>query len=231
MTNFFGPGSPYLDHPLLTRERTRREVDRVLSWCVTTPVDILDMGCGFGRHCIEFARRGFAVTGVDPSAALLEQARQKSTIDGLVIDYVESGGEAFDRPNSFDLAISLFTTLGQLQSIDSDPQIRTILRQLRSSLRPGGTLVIEVPERDRTVSSLIENEQLGPTAVSRRFDEGSNVLSERFDTSNGTYDLAYALMAKEQVVSELEASGFVIEAIHDEALDPPPTNFMTVVAR
>jgi len=38
---------------------------------------ILDLGCGTGRHAIEFARRGFDVTGVDFSEAMLTRARER----------------------------------------------------------------------------------------------------------------------------------------------------------
>lgn len=38
---------------------------------------LLDAGCGTGRYAVEVARRGFAVTGVDRSAALLAEARAR----------------------------------------------------------------------------------------------------------------------------------------------------------
>ncbi len=231
MTNFFGPGSPYLRHPLLTTNRSAREVDRVLSWCPTPPHDVIDLGCGFGRHCIEFARRGLATTGVDPSVTLLDEARQRAVTAELEIEFVESGGEAFVRPDSFDLAIAMFTTLGQVASADADPQIAATLSNLHTSLRPGGTLVIEVPERDRAVANLVEYEQLGPTEVTRSFDPETRVLSERFETPTGTYDLAYVLLSKEELTAELQTAGFVVEAVHDEAVSPPPDTFMTIVAR
>jgi SAM-dependent methyltransferase len=37
---------------------------------------ILDVGCGTGRHAVELARRGFAVTGVDLSSGMLAKARK-----------------------------------------------------------------------------------------------------------------------------------------------------------
>ena len=61
-TNFFEHGSPYLQHPLLTPERTAEEVDFILSILPVEPGDkFLDIGCGFGRHSLELALRGFSV--------------------------------------------------------------------------------------------------------------------------------------------------------------------------
>lgn len=230
MTNFFGPGSPYLGHPLLTEDRTRREVDQVLSWCGNTPTDVLDLGCGFGRHSIELARRGFAVTGVDPAAALIDRARQQAEDEQLAIEFVESGGEEFVRDDSFDLAICLFTTLGQLPSEKADPHIDSVLTNLRRSLRPGATLVVEVPERERVVAALVESEELGPTQVTRRYNPATHVLSERFETPGGVFDLAYVVLSQEDLVAALEAANFSVAMIHDQALDPPPNTFMTAVA-
>src|ERR1019366_7539077 len=40
---------------------------------------LLDLGCGTGTHALLRADRGYAVTGVDRSAAMLECAREKVT--------------------------------------------------------------------------------------------------------------------------------------------------------
>lgn len=231
MTNFFGPGSPYLGHPLLTDERSAREVDRILSWCSAQPRDVLDLGCGFGRHSLEFARRGFAVTGVDPATALLDEARRRSADIGVNVEFIADRGEAFVREDAFDLAVCLFTTLGQLPSIDADPRISSVLTNLRTSLRPGGTLVVEVPERERALANLIESEQLGPTAVTRSFDAHTGVLCERFVTPTNTYDLAYVLLSESDLTAALETAGFTVEFLYHEAVSPPPDTFITVVAR
>jgi ubiquinone/menaquinone biosynthesis C-methylase UbiE len=41
-------------------------------------IQILDIGCGTGRHSIELAKRGYKVTGVDLSDNQLESARKKA---------------------------------------------------------------------------------------------------------------------------------------------------------
>lgn len=37
---------------------------------------ILDLACGYGRHALSFARRGFSVTGVDLTPAYIEDAKK-----------------------------------------------------------------------------------------------------------------------------------------------------------
>jgi len=48
---------------------------------------VLDVGCGTGRYCVQLAQRGAAVSGVDPSRGMLEQAWRK--IEG---SHAEPGG-------------------------------------------------------------------------------------------------------------------------------------------
>jgi SAM-dependent methyltransferase len=49
-------------------------------------VKILDIGCGTGRHSIELAKRGYAVTGIDLSESLLCRAKDTASKEGLKID-------------------------------------------------------------------------------------------------------------------------------------------------
>jgi len=80
--NFFEPGSPFLKHPLLTPERTAAEIDFILSVLPLEAGDrILDIGCGFGRHSHELARRGFDVLGIKTVSI------QKNSICYLFYDY------------------------------------------------------------------------------------------------------------------------------------------------
>ena len=54
-----------------------------------TSLKVLDVGCGTGRHAIELARRGYAVTGVDLSPAQLHRAKQKAVAAGVSISFVQ----------------------------------------------------------------------------------------------------------------------------------------------
>src|SRR6478736_5951986 len=48
---------------------------------------VLDVACGHGRASRGLARLGASVVGVDISAALIELAQQRETIETLGIDY------------------------------------------------------------------------------------------------------------------------------------------------
>lgn len=67
---------------------------------------VLDLGCGFGWHCRYAVEQGAAaVVGVDISAKMLQEARDKT--DSPRIEYVQMPIEAVDyRENSFDVVIS-----------------------------------------------------------------------------------------------------------------------------
>jgi len=44
---------------------------------------ILDLGCGTGGHCIELAKLGYDVVGLDVSELMIEKASEKSSKEGL----------------------------------------------------------------------------------------------------------------------------------------------------
>ncbi len=48
---------------------------------------ILDIGCGTGRHAIELARRGYHVIGFDLSESQLRRAREKAATAGVAVEF------------------------------------------------------------------------------------------------------------------------------------------------
>jgi SAM-dependent methyltransferase len=92
----------------------------------------LDVGCGEGRFCRMLRERGIAATGIDPTATLLQKARERDPSG----DYREGRAEALDFPDaSFDLVVSYLTLI-------DIPDIRQAIPQMARVLRPGGTLLI-----------------------------------------------------------------------------------------
>jgi SAM-dependent methyltransferase len=65
---------------------------------------VADLGTGTGLLARAFAQRGCAVTGVDLSAELLDEARRADQAAGVAVDYVLTPAEATGLPDgSFDI--------------------------------------------------------------------------------------------------------------------------------
>jgi SAM-dependent methyltransferase len=125
-----------------TAETTSVEAEQILKLLQpAASTVILDLCCGPGRHCLELARRGFRVTGVDRTARYLELARMRATDQGLDIEFLQADMRAFKRPEHFDFALNLFSSFGYFEDPIDDLQV---LRNLRESLKPEGKLLIEM---------------------------------------------------------------------------------------
>jgi SAM-dependent methyltransferase len=128
-------------------KNTVREVDFLLEEFALQPgSSILDVGCGTGRHAIELARRGYAVTGLDLSAGMLAQAEQGATVAGVKVNWIRSDAARFSLAEKYDGVICLCEgSLGLLGQID-DPidQPLAILRNISRSLKPQARALLTV---------------------------------------------------------------------------------------
>lgn len=106
------------------------------------PKSILDLGCGTGGHAIPLATRGYDVTGVDRSEAMLSQATAKAARLGLTTAAFSAGDiRHLNLNRQFDAALMMFAVLGyQLENDD----VLAALCAARSHLRQGGLLVFDV---------------------------------------------------------------------------------------
>lgn len=95
---------------------------------------VLDLGCGYGWHCLYAADHGAAaVTGVDISEKMLAVARDKSR--GKSISYVHSALEDIHFPPcSFDVVISSLC----FHYLESFPDI---VQKIRTLLTPEGAFI------------------------------------------------------------------------------------------
>ncbi len=116
---------------------------RELALRFTVPGRLIDLGCGAGRHSIGFAGRGFEVTAVDLSRSMLEVVGLKAAESGVHLLRVQANlcrlGCLPDQ--SFDYAISMFSTLGMIRGRASR---RRVLAEARRILRPGGRFAFHV---------------------------------------------------------------------------------------
>lgn len=134
---------------VFTPERIQQggeEVERIVKLVGAAPgATLLDLGCGIGRHSLEFARRGLAVTGVDRSAYLLSQARLRVPVEGPSVEWVHEDMRQFRRPAAFEFVVSLLTSFGYFTDPADD---RLVLENCRESLRAGGVLILDIMSKE-----------------------------------------------------------------------------------
>jgi SAM-dependent methyltransferase len=114
----------------------KRFCDQLFAAALVSQSDeVLDLGTGTGTLARGFAQRGCTVTGLDPSAPLLEEARRLDQAAGLSVRYVQATAENTQLPAAaFDLV-----SAGQCWHwFDRS----SAAREVRRVLRPGGVLVI-----------------------------------------------------------------------------------------
>jgi SAM-dependent methyltransferase len=104
---------------------------------------VLDVPCGHGRHSVELARRGFAVTGVDLSEPSLDVAAAAAARAGVELDLrrMDMRDLAFD--GGFDAALDLFTSIGY----GTEAEDAAVLGGIRRALRPDGALLLDTANR------------------------------------------------------------------------------------
>ena len=99
-------------------------------------MQVLDVACGNGNLSIPAAKAGAAVTGVDISPNLLDQARARATREKLNIRFEE--GDAENLPvaaGAFDLIVSMFGAIFA-------PRPDLVAAELRRVCRSGGQIAM-----------------------------------------------------------------------------------------
>jgi SAM-dependent methyltransferase len=101
---------------------------------------VLELGCGTGRLTIPMAEAGFAMTGLDISAAMLEQARLKASKPGLDITWVEADCRNFSLETKFGTVIFPFNGMAHIHDRESH---EALLARVREHLKPGGHFIVD----------------------------------------------------------------------------------------
>ena len=146
------------------------EIDAALALLDLQPgAEVLDFCCGPGRHALELARRGYRVTAVDRTASYLEFGRRRAEAEGLHVDFVQEDVRTFRSEQSFDAAVSLYTSFGYFENPADDQRV---LQNLHFSLRSGGRLMMDMSGKE-VLARLFQERNWS------ELDDGSLFLEER----------------------------------------------------
>lgn len=101
---------------------------------------LLDLGCGTGIDAAFLAARGYMVTAIDASPAMVAKTRERLQRAGLDAQVHHLGIQELDQldAGAFDGA---YSDLGALNCL---PELRSVSARLSGKLKPGGALVAAV---------------------------------------------------------------------------------------
>lgn len=179
---FFDAHAPVYNENVFTKN-TLAEVDFLVEELgLAAGGSILDVGCGTGRHSVELARRGYAVTGLDLSSEMLAQATAAADAAAVHVDWVRADATRFSLPRIFDAAICLCEGSFGLLGRTDDPiaQPLCILGNIARSLKPRARLLMTVLSAARMLR-LHSNDDV----AAGRFDPLTLVESEECPPREG----------------------------------------------
>jgi SAM-dependent methyltransferase len=103
---------------------------------------ILDLACGFGRHSLAFARRGFSVVGVDITKDYIEDAINSAKESSLDVEFIHSDIRELRFKNEFDVVLNLAD--GAIGYLENDEENLKIFDIVANALRLGGKHFMDI---------------------------------------------------------------------------------------
>lgn len=218
------------------------EVDFLLSvFDLPAGGSILDVGCGCGRHSIELARRGYAVTGLDVSSGMLKVGARLAKESGVnTVKWVHADATRFQLQNPVDCAICVcegaFNIIGQQE--DPLTHDMAILANIGASLKPGSRFLLTALNGYRMIRNLTKEK-----IADKSFDPLTmiSVGTETWQLPEGPTEMKYKerLYIPSEIAAMLHHNGFRVDAVYGgtagnwarRPLDPEEIEVMFLATR
>ena len=138
--------------------------------------EVLDVGCGTGRHLEVFKEYGYKVNGVDPSGHMIEEAKNRLGSDANLVC-----GDANDIKGRFDLVISMFNVVNHITG--EDEELEEFFKSISRRMNKKGILVFDCFNRAAYVKD-------APHKIVKNLKSGASLVVEpKTDYYESTLDL------------------------------------------
>ncbi len=138
---------------------------RLLKRYAWKPRRILDLATGTGTVALMLAEEGYAVTGVDISAQMIDMARRKAVAAGVgEVEFLVRDAAALDFDAQFDLTVSLFDSLNYILSTH---ELKLAFAGVFRALRSGGGFIFDLNSEYALRENLFSQDN--------RWDDGAEV--------------------------------------------------------
>ncbi|MFO1370922.1 MAG: class I SAM-dependent methyltransferase [Candidatus Competibacteraceae bacterium] len=193
---------------------------------------ILDFGCGNGRYTAPLLEcTNATITAYDISRVAITELSSRCVrhivtgrLHPVLGDLIVLTNAAVASGEQFDLAIMMFGVLGH---IPSQALRRQTLTTIRNLLRPGGRLVVTVPNIGRRFP---QQQLVAQRLVQQGYLEPGDILYQR-TADHITVEMYYHLYTLKEFVSELDAVGFRLVDLRAESFLPESCVVKSVLLR
>ncbi|NBC03949.1 MAG: methyltransferase domain-containing protein [Bacteroidetes bacterium] len=118
--------------------------------------NVLDLGCGRGRHSITLAERGYKVLGIDISKEVIAKAAQIAGEKDLPNLQFQVGDMRRPLDKTFDAVVNLFTTFGYFLK---DEENAKVLSSVNSMLHVNGIFILDYLNAYKVRRDLVAEEE------------------------------------------------------------------------
>ena len=178
----------------------------------------LDVGCGGGWFTRAFQKHGYAVTGMDSSAEMLDAAQENALREGQRGEYILGDISKTKLPCRFDFVTAINDCINYIPKT----KLSSALKNIRGGLQKGGIFLfdvssprkfeekiantVSVDDRDEvTYFSFNRRETDGVTMEVSLFVKETDGKYARFDEVHRQYEYSEA-----ELISALEENGFSV---------------------
>ncbi len=238
----------WFDSPLyeqLYANRDDAEAAKLTSWIAELlppeqHPEVLDMGCGRGRHSLLLAGKGYRVTGVDLSPRAITTARRKAAESNITNVRFLTGDMRTWQGGPFHVVCNLFTSFGYFENDDDNLRV---IRNMQANLKEGGFLVMDYLNPEAVRRSLVPGETVAVGEMScriTRYIEADTVVKSLSFVSSPdgkamTYQERVKLYGREWFESAFTNLGMTMQTIRGDysgsAFDPLTSPRMVMVVR
>ena len=195
---------------------------------------VLDLACGYGRHSIALAEKGYRIVGFDLSGELLRHGRARNRH----IDWIRGDMRTLPFCEAFNGVINMFTAFGYF---DEEDENFSVLQEVEAVLQPGGCFICQLVNRDFLVRAFVPQEIRREDGLlvleERSFDPFSSRVVTTTTVIDGTKRRQYESNIRVYTLTELDmlmaAAGLHIREVYG-GLDQRPydwhTNQLIIVA-
>jgi len=131
--------------PMMRCIRTKTTKRSVIMWKLFSKIRLPAQDASrprvrHGRPCLDTCQKGYQVTGVDRSAAMLELAKKKSRDRRLDIEFIEGDLTRISTGKKYDAVISLFAVMGYQTT---NAALAAACKVAKGCLVPGGMFLFD----------------------------------------------------------------------------------------